>query len=154
MAKRDAPLAAGMRCAGSAKRVLHGPELRHYGRVASRRHNRGLGNLQSTRVGAVEPPANEILVIREQLHARVIGRLLIDGLPVESDDGQILRRGAGLPHERTSGLGIQRSGDIVQPTKFENKELVSERSEHLIGYFLGPRYRLPRNKPRPPQQTG
>jgi len=65
-------------------------------------------------------------------------------LPVEAYDSEILRRRAGLTHQRTSGFGIKRSRDIVQPAQFEDREFVLESGEHLFGNLLRPIDRLTR----------
>jgi hypothetical protein len=133
--------------------VFDGPELRHDSRVASRRHNGRLGNLQPTGIGPVEPPADKVLVIRKLFHASLISGFLIDGLPIKADDGQILGRDARLAHQRPGGFGIEHPGDIVQPTEFEDGKLVFKRREHLIGDLLRPRDRLARNEARTLQQA-
>lgn len=141
------------RRARSAERVFYGAELRHDRRVADRRDDRGFGDLQPARVGSVEPAADDVFVVGEELHALLIRGLLIDRLAVEADHGQILRRDAGLAHQRTRRFGIERSGDIVQPAEFEDRKLVFERGEHLVGDLLRPGDRLARDEARPLQQA-
>jgi hypothetical protein len=128
--------------ARSAEGMLDGPELRYDSGVARCRDDRRLGDLQPTGIGAVEPPANEVLVVRELHHSRLIGGLLVNCLPIETYHRQILRRGVGFAHERARGLHVLRPDDIVEPTQFEDRQLILERGEHPVGNFWRPTNRL------------
>jgi hypothetical protein len=75
-------------------------ELRHDCRLAGRGHDRGFCNLQPTRIGAVQPPADEILVGGEGGHPRLVGGLLVHGLPIEADD-----------RETSDGVWVSRMSD-------------------------------------------
>ena len=135
---------------GAAERVLDGAELGHDRRVAVSGHDRRFGNLQPAWEWPAEAPADEVLVQGERCHARRIGGLLIDRLPVEADDRGASGARLRFAHQRPRLKG---ACDIIQWAKLEDRELVFEGRQHLVGDTLRPIDRSPGDEVRALQDT-
>jgi hypothetical protein len=64
-----------------------------------------------------------------------------------------LGRCLGLAHERPCGLRIEGARDIVEPAELEDRELVLEGRQHLVGDALRPIDGIPGDEARTLQQA-
>jgi hypothetical protein len=83
----------------------------------------------------------------------MVGRFLIDGLPIISDDLDITRREPKFSHQATSAFCVNRAHCVVQPAQFENREFVFKGAEYVASDGCRPIVAASRFERRPDRQA-